>query len=101
MKAQPCGYGLQWRRQRFELEGQDVTSLLPDGLSDPGTDGLSVLDNCEHVLDAASTLVDLLLCECPTLQILATSRELMYSGGDQLGTASIDSAGSGCGHVVY
>ncbi len=43
MTAQPCGYGLQWPRQLFELEGQDVTASLPDGLSDPGTDGLSRL----------------------------------------------------------
>ena len=36
---------------------------------------LLVLDNCEHVLDASATLVDVLLRECSTLQILATSRE--------------------------
>ena len=36
---------------------------------------LLVLDNCEHLLDACAALVDLLLRECPTLQILATSRE--------------------------
>jgi predicted ATPase len=36
---------------------------------------LLVLDNCEHLLDACAGLVDLLLRECPSLQILATSRE--------------------------
>jgi predicted ATPase/DNA-binding XRE family transcriptional regulator len=36
---------------------------------------LLVLDNCEHLLDASAMLVDLLLRECPMLQILATSRE--------------------------
>jgi non-specific serine/threonine protein kinase len=36
---------------------------------------LLVLDNCEHLLDACAALVDLLLRECPTLHILATSRE--------------------------
>jgi len=36
---------------------------------------LLVLDNCEHLLDACAALVDLLLRECPSLQVLATSRE--------------------------
>src|SRR5215207_10436448 len=36
---------------------------------------LLVLDNCEHVVDACAALVDYLLRECRTLQILATSRE--------------------------
>jgi len=36
---------------------------------------LLVLDNCEHVLDASASLLDLLLRECPMLQVLATSRE--------------------------
>jgi len=36
---------------------------------------LLVLDNCEHLLDACAALVDLLLRECPSLRILATSRE--------------------------
>ena len=34
-----------------------------------------VLDNCEHVLDAAASLVDGLLAVAPGLRILATSRE--------------------------
>jgi predicted ATPase len=33
---------------------------------------LLVLDNCEHLLNACAALVDLLLRECPTLQIQAT-----------------------------
>jgi predicted ATPase len=36
---------------------------------------LLVLDNCEHLLNACAALVALLLRECPTLHILATSRE--------------------------
>ncbi len=35
---------------------------------------LLVLDNCEHVLGGAAELVATLLAECPTLQVLATSR---------------------------
>ena len=36
---------------------------------------LLLLDNCEHLLDASSRLVDKLLNSCPRLSILATSRE--------------------------
>ena len=36
---------------------------------------LIVLDNCEHLLDAAASLAAELLATCPGLQILATSRE--------------------------
>jgi predicted ATPase/DNA-binding SARP family transcriptional activator len=36
---------------------------------------LLVLDNCEHVLDTTSELVELLLRWCPDVQVLATSRE--------------------------
>lgn len=46
---------------------------LAEHLGDGGN--LLVLDNCEHVLDAAAELVDSLLTDCPGLSILATSRE--------------------------
>ena len=40
---------------------------------------LVVLDNCEHVLDAAAELVDALLVDGSTLTVLATSREPSWS----------------------
>jgi predicted ATPase/DNA-binding winged helix-turn-helix (wHTH) protein len=36
---------------------------------------LIVLDNCEHLIEAVATLVEILLRSCPHLRILATSRE--------------------------
>ena len=36
---------------------------------------LLVLDNCEHVLDTTSELVELVLQWCPSVRVLATSRE--------------------------
>jgi Mrp family chromosome partitioning ATPase len=36
---------------------------------------LLVLDNCEHVLDAAAELMEAILGQSPTVKILATSRE--------------------------
>lgn len=49
-----------------------------------GTDGLLVLDNCEHVLDAVAGLLAVLLPGCPGLRILATSREPLDLPGEQL-----------------
>ena len=38
---------------------------------------LLVLDNCEHVVDAAARLVDDLLTHCPTVTVLTTTREAL------------------------
>ncbi|GAA3544359.1 BTAD domain-containing putative transcriptional regulator [Amycolatopsis ultiminotia] len=43
-----------------------------------------LLDNCEHVLDAAAALAEQLLGECPRLRILATSREALAVTGEAL-----------------
>jgi predicted ATPase len=45
---------------------------------------LLVLDNCEHVLSAASTLSAELLRFCPRLKILATSRHALGIGGEAI-----------------
>lgn len=43
---------------------------------------LLVLDNCEHLLDAAGRLVHALLRSCPGVRILATSREALHVPGE-------------------
>jgi predicted ATPase/class 3 adenylate cyclase len=43
---------------------------------------LLLLDNCEHVLDAGARLADGLIRSCPTVQILATSREGLGIAGE-------------------
>ncbi|TRO69940.1 BTAD domain-containing putative transcriptional regulator [Streptomyces sp. IB201691-2A2] len=45
---------------------------------------LIVLDNCEHVVDAAARLVEQLLERCPGLTVLATSREPLGVPGELL-----------------
>jgi predicted ATPase/class 3 adenylate cyclase len=45
---------------------------------------LMVLDNCEHLLDAAANLVRTLEGACPNLVILATSREGLGIRGERL-----------------
>ncbi|WP_414941956.1 BTAD domain-containing putative transcriptional regulator [Amycolatopsis sp. cmx-11-51] len=47
-------------------------------------DALLVLDNCEHLVDAAAELANTLLRRVPTLRILATSREALAIDGETL-----------------
>ncbi|MFI7362351.1 ATP-binding protein [Streptomyces sp. NPDC050149] len=43
---------------------------------------LLLLDNCEHVIEAAAALADHLLARCPQLTVLATSREPLGVPGE-------------------
>ncbi|TQC37659.1 LuxR family transcriptional regulator, partial [Rhodococcus sp. WS4] len=45
---------------------------------------LIVLDNCEHMLEAAADLVDRLLRAAPKLRILATSRQALMIAGEHV-----------------
>jgi len=45
---------------------------------------LLVLDNCEHLVDAAAALADRVLARCPGIRILATSREPLNITGEAL-----------------
>ena len=45
---------------------------------------LVLLDNCEHLLDAAAELVEQLLRRCPRVRVLATSREALDVPGEQV-----------------
>ncbi|MEV7415795.1 BTAD domain-containing putative transcriptional regulator [Streptomyces sp. NPDC089919] len=45
---------------------------------------LLLLDNCEHVVEAAARLAEDLLARCPGVQILATSREPLGVPGESL-----------------
>ncbi|MGI5236910.1 BTAD domain-containing putative transcriptional regulator [Dactylosporangium sp. CA-139066] len=60
----------------------DILDQLADILTLAGI--LLVLDNCEHVVDAAANLSEELLGRCPKLRILATSREPLGILGETL-----------------
>ncbi len=47
-----------------------------------GQELMLVLDNCEHVLDATSRLLDEIVRNCPTVTVLATSREALGVDGE-------------------
>jgi predicted ATPase/DNA-binding SARP family transcriptional activator/DNA-binding CsgD family transcriptional regulator len=63
-----------------EQTGRSITDTLVGALRDKGL--LLVLDNCEHLIDAAARLVDALLDSCPRLRVLATSREPLELAGE-------------------
>ena len=58
----------------------------PTGCAPPSPTGrrCSILDNCEHVIDAAAALAARLLADCPRVRILATSREPLQIPGETL-----------------
>jgi len=45
---------------------------------------LLILDNCEHLIEACAQLADTLLKRCPSLKILATSREALGILGEAM-----------------
>ncbi len=47
-------------------------------------DVLLVIDNCEHVLDAAARLIDQIVRHCPRVSVLATSREALGVEGERI-----------------
>ncbi len=57
---------------------ESVTEALAD------QDLLLVLDNCEHVIDAAAKFCDQVIRRCPRVRILATSREPLGIDGERV-----------------
>ena len=49
-------------------------------------DAVVLLDNCEHVLDAAAALVDHVVRRCPGARFVATSRERLRVDGEHVRT---------------
>jgi predicted ATPase/DNA-binding SARP family transcriptional activator len=76
------------------LIGQAVAGALSLQLLDTRVDALAhylssrrallIFDNCEHLLDGCSELIDELLAACPFLHVLATSREPLGVEGEQV-----------------
>ena len=63
-----------------EQPGRSLTEALVDALREKRL--LVVLDNCEHLIEAAAQLADALLSSCPHLRVLATSRETLGVEGE-------------------
>jgi len=66
---------------RIRGQGDELDALV-DQLG--GQERLLLLDNCEHLIDAAAHLIAALLPRCPALRVLATSREPLTIDGEAL-----------------
>jgi predicted ATPase/class 3 adenylate cyclase len=83
---------------RVQGDPADVEMMLLDYLAERHT--LVVLDNCEHLVDACADVADLLLGRCPSLTLLATSREPLRIEGEQVWRVpSLDTDGEWAGAV--
>jgi len=70
-------------------DGLSVEDAIVDALA--GRRALVVIDNCEHLRDAARALVRRIVAECPAVTALATSREPLGLPGERVHTvASLD-----------
>ena len=63
-----------------ERDGPPTTPAVARALS--GQDALVLLDNCEHLIDAAAKFCDDVIRSCPRVRIMATSREPLGIGGE-------------------
>ena len=64
----------------ISVSAEDPWATLRDPLRDSRM--LIVLDNCEHLIEAAASLVERVLREAPAVHILATSREALEAEGE-------------------
>ena len=63
-----------------DTPGQDPVEAIAKHVADHPM--LIVLDNCEHLAEAAASLAEYLLAACPALVVLATSREALGVEGE-------------------
>jgi len=66
--------------QAAEVPGRPLSEVVAAHLR--GSDGLLVLDNCEHLVAECAALAGDLLATCPGLRILTTSREPLAAAGE-------------------
>jgi non-specific serine/threonine protein kinase len=64
-----------------EIRGGNVSRALIEHIGSKHL--LLVLDNCEHLIEVCAEIVAQLLSQCPSLQIVATSREPLSIAGER------------------
>jgi predicted ATPase/class 3 adenylate cyclase len=69
-----------------ETPKRSTLDVIARALRDRPT--LLVLDNCEHVIEAAAALCEKLIQECPQLQIITTTREPLHIAAESVYTVS-------------
>src|SRR5579872_275743 len=69
-----------------QSQGQQTAEILPQWLR--GKSLLLILDSCEHVLESVATLADAIHHRCPTVRMLATSRQALDLSGEKVSRVS-------------
>ncbi len=65
-----------------QQSGSSVADSVAESLA--GKELLIIVDNCEHLRDAAAELIDTIMSHAPTVRILATSREGLGAADEHL-----------------
>lgn len=65
----------------LQLQGDEISAQVVARCIG-GRTMLLVVDNCEHVIDAAAAMIEALVRTCPNVTVLATSRELLRIEGE-------------------
>ncbi len=78
--------------------GKSLTETVAIALQDRVR--LLILDNCEHVRDAAADLVEAILARSATVKVLATSREALGVADEQLWLVPSLNVGNGVGSAA-
>jgi predicted ATPase/class 3 adenylate cyclase len=65
-----------------EAPGRPLTESIANTLAHRRA--LLLVDNCEHLVDAAAALVSTIVASCPEVLLLATSREPLAVSGEQV-----------------
>ena len=73
-------------------EGASLSDALVDWFH--GRQLLLLLDNCEHVLAAAHDVLGTILTRCPTVRVVATSRQPVAVAGERVFQVNVLEAGS-------
>lgn len=69
----------------FDLQVSDEESSLPRLLEHlRRRNVLLVLDNCEHLIEATSSIASAVLTHCPHVTMIVTSRELLHLDGERV-----------------
>jgi non-specific serine/threonine protein kinase len=64
------------------IGGASSAEAVARGIGDANL--LLILDNCEHVIDAAAELAETIVRFCPHASVLATSREMLRINGEHI-----------------
>lgn len=80
--ADAVGHAIAAALRLQQRQGLDIEATVIEYLG--AREVLLIVDNCEHLLEAAAALIDRIVRHCPRVTVLATSREALGVLGERL-----------------